>query len=87
MTNTHRASRQTHLTKAQMRALATLTLVFVVAIATLIQECATNRKDSTSQQSASAAAVTTIAADPTKTTVRFLDIGQGDSTIVELPDG
>ena len=87
MTNTHRTSRQTHLTKAQIRALATLTLVFVIAIATLIQECATNRKDSTGQQSASAAAVTTIAADPTKTTVRFLDIGQGDSTIVELPDG
>lgn len=87
MTNTHRTSRQTHLTKAQIRALVTLTLVFVVAIAALIQECASNRKDSTGKQSTSAAAATTIAADPTKTTVRFLDIGQGDSTIVELPDG
>ena len=76
MTNTHRTSRQTHLTKAQICALVTLTLVFVVAIASLIQKCATNRKDSTDKQRTSAAAATTIAADPTKTTVRFLDIGQ-----------
>lgn len=87
MTNAHCTSHQHRLTKAQIRTLTTLALTFVIAVAALIQECTTRPYDATAQSDAPAAVTAAASADPTKTTIRFLDIGQGDATIVELPDG
>lgn len=85
MTRKRRTSRRKRLTKAQIRTLITLAFVFISAVTTLIYECV--GRQATSATDPQATVVATTPADPTKTTVRSLDIGQGDSTIIELPDG